>query len=196
MAGVTRDAPYLVNPPCPVVFDGWTAYTNELGANGWELHMDQNLRHMRLGLVLRHTASGLKLWADEQDFDFMQHRYRTAGTMDRTRYPVFRVRNLASQQITVSHVGEVNYNFRAVETRPQWAMPEYKSSSLDDFLLFEHKGPEIISTPEKIARLMDQIHALNEPELQKIQERNRTRASQGQALEGRLIQHAQILSFA
>lgn len=190
------DQPRWLSMPAVVDFGGFQAKTHALQFQGWDLAADERPWEGRCQLMLRHRAWGLRVMTEPTNIEYgrlMQPTYMSLGSEPPT--PVFRVQQVGLDNTHVIIHGEVNYNFQEIDARP--CFTEATVHKFEDLCYFARKGgPEIISTPEKIAKLMEQIHALNEPELQKIQERNRTRARQGQALEGRLIQHAQILSFA
>ena len=182
----------MLSIPARVYFDGWESNTLTLQSHGWQLAADERPHDMRMCLMLRHPHYGLRFMSEWREFHYYRMKDPMFGGRDQDR-PVFHVRHVGMDDTRFHISGEVNYNFREIDARPIWRENVMK---FEDLCYFAKKGgPEIIVKPETVAELMEKIHKLNEPQLQAIQERNRTRAYGSQATEGRLVQHAQILSF-
>ena len=187
---MARSDSILRSEPMAVRFAGFRSDTLSLQEAGWRLAVDEDFRHGRISLMMRHEQAGLYLVADDVNFDYFE---RIDGR-PRSRLPVFMVRHVARSLESVRCSFHFD-NFAPVDAVPHIAALTHKR--IEDFALFGAplvRTEEIIVEPQSVAECLELIRKMQAPELAAVRQRNLARDRDQPMLQQQF--HAQILSLA
>lgn len=180
----------LRSEPMEVRFAGFSSDTLSLQEAGWRLAVEEDFRHGRLSLMMRHEQAGLYLVADDVSFNY----YERIDGRPRGRLPVFVVRRVARSLESVRCSFDFN-SFAPVDAVPHIAALTHQR--IEEFSLFGAplvKTEEIIIEPQSVAECLALIRKMQAPELADLRERNARRERAEPINQQRF--HAQILSLA
>jgi hypothetical protein len=184
-----------VNPPCPVLFEGWETTTEALGRRGWRISLEEEYRPYDFAsekrLLLYHDKSNLKMLAVSREYrEYMerdrynsfQHQY-----MQEWNGPTFNVVHVANDFVFKYDTCMPQF-IEWGETRPRTIeMHEQDIMMTPLFLkLKEAEAKEIIVEPQEVSQLLEQIMRMQSPGQAEIRKRNRLITPQV---------HASILTF-
>lgn len=179
---------------CEVWWAGFKSDTYTLAREGWQAAIEQMPMSYSDGmrLILKHESLGWAMYCVSHEpygmlMEYAHHRFGGGG-----RLPVFVVQHarLDHQMVFVRDM-PLNRAWRHVDIAPRMVEQPLNRSGI--FPDYREQSREIIVAPDKVADLLERITKLQEPELQAIRERNRTREYAERAPE---IRHATILSIA
>lgn len=185
-----RSSHILRSEPMEVRFAGFRSNTLRLQEAGWRLAVDEDFRHGRLSLMMRHEQAGLYLAADDVTFNYSE-RIHDRPT---DRLPVFVVRHVAR----ALESARCNFDFDSftqVDAVPHIAA--ITGRRIEDYALFGAplvKTEEIIIEPQSVAECLALIRKMQAPELADVRARNARREGAEPINQQRF--HAQILSLA
>jgi hypothetical protein len=187
---MARSDHILRSEPMEVRFAGFRSDTLSLQEAGWRLAVEEDFRHGRLSMMMRHEQAGVYMVADDVSFNYFD---RIDGRT-RERLPVFMVRHVARSLESVRCSFAFD-NFAPVDAVPHIAALTCKR--IEDFALFGAplvKTEEIIIEPQSVAECLELIRKMQAPELADLRERNARRERMEPINQQRF--HAQILSLA
>jgi hypothetical protein len=181
-------------PQCEVWWAGWKSDTYTLASAGWQAAIENTpSSYQDVSLILRHQVAGWSMFCrSAQPYGWFLDHVRYQDGHGRYRQPpVFEVTHCRpdTQMAIAGCMRPLSEEWKHVDIAPRWQ--PLKGSGI--FPEWREEAREIIVAPDQVADLLERITKLQEPELQAIRERNRTRDHQERVPE---IRHATILSLA
>lgn len=181
----------VLSRPCEIHWAGWKTDSYTLERRGWTLSAIQSVDTLRMRLAMHHIDTGIRMIAQGQEFDFMQHHDRQRVGVE-APLPVFTVldTSIGTMMRVINGDGDNFADFNPISARPLYTSQAIKD--LDDYKIFAtHQTMGIIVDPNDVDSLMSRIMKLNQPELAQVRENNRRR----ERAAGHVL-HAQILTLA